>query len=195
MHDVGKIGVPDAVLFKAGPLTKTEYEQVVSHASLGAQIVSGALSEEQGTWVRGHHERWDGAGYPDGLAGDEIPEGARILALADSWDVMTVARNYSRRARWSTPPGNASASRAASSGPRRSTAFLGMIESGDVVIPTGDDPTAPDTSALIRGPAGALRVVDIRRNAYRGGTTERRWSYCIAPVEVAVARGATPVAL
>ena len=52
------------------------------------------LDAEQVAWVRGHHERWDGAGYPDGLAGDDIPDGARLLALADAWDAMTTARPY-----------------------------------------------------------------------------------------------------
>lgn len=95
VHDVGKIGIPDAVLFKPGRLTPEEYELIKKHAPLGAEIVAGALSDTQVAWVRAHHERWDGRGYPAGLRGDEIPKGARILALADAWDVMTVARIYS----------------------------------------------------------------------------------------------------
>jgi HD-GYP domain-containing protein (c-di-GMP phosphodiesterase class II) len=59
-------------------------------------MLEGLLSNLQRKWVRGHHERWDGGGYPDGLASSHIPEGARILAVADSWDVMTSARAYSR---------------------------------------------------------------------------------------------------
>jgi diguanylate cyclase (GGDEF)-like protein/PAS domain S-box-containing protein/putative nucleotidyltransferase with HDIG domain len=94
VHDVGKIGVPDAILFKPGPLTEAEYEIVKEHASLGAQIVSEALTEEQVSWVRSHHERWDGNGYPDALEAEECPEGARIMALADAWDVMTSERPY-----------------------------------------------------------------------------------------------------
>lgn len=95
VHDVGKIGIPDAVLFKPARLTTDEYELIKKHAPLGAEIVAGALSDRQVAWVRAHHERWDGLGYPDGLHGDDIPQGARILALADAWDVMTVARIYS----------------------------------------------------------------------------------------------------
>lgn len=96
LHDVGKLGVPDALLFKAGPLDPAEYEVVKRHAALGAEITSDALSVEQCGWIRHHHEHWDGRGYPDGLAGDEIPEGARIIAVADAWDVMTRARAYGR---------------------------------------------------------------------------------------------------
>ncbi|WP_217923667.1 diguanylate cyclase [Miltoncostaea oceani] len=94
VHDVGKIGVPDSILFKPGRLTSGEYEQVKQHARLGAQIVADVLSAEQVVWVRHHHERIDGAGYPDGLAGDDIPEGSRVLAVADAWDVMTSDRPY-----------------------------------------------------------------------------------------------------
>jgi len=96
VHDVGKIGIPDAVLLKPSALTLEEYETVKEHALLSAQIVEGVLSDEQVGWVRAHHERPDGSGYPDGLAAGQIPEGAAIIALADSWDVMTAPRLYSR---------------------------------------------------------------------------------------------------
>ena len=95
VHDVGKIGVPDAVLSKPERLTAEEYEVIKRHADLGAQIVAEMLDTEQVAWVRGHHERHDGRGYPDGLAGDGIAEGARLMALADAWDAMTGARVYS----------------------------------------------------------------------------------------------------
>ncbi len=96
IHDVGKIGVPIDALLKPGPLTAAEYAVVKSHAELGAVIAGEVLSEQQTSWVRGHHERFDGMGYPDGLAGDAIPEGALLLGLSDSWDVMTSERAYSR---------------------------------------------------------------------------------------------------
>ncbi|MEQ9335876.1 MAG: diguanylate cyclase [Miltoncostaeaceae bacterium] len=94
VHDVGKIGVPDALLLKRGPLSADEYEQVKAHAPIGAQIVRELLGPRQTAWVRHHHERHDGAGYPDGLGGDEIPAGARLLAVADANDVMTTGRSY-----------------------------------------------------------------------------------------------------
>ncbi len=94
VHDAGKIAVPDAVLLKAGRLTSGEYALVREHARIGAAMLEGSLAPDQVAWVRGHHERHDGSGYPDGIAGDAIPEGARLLALADAWDAMTVARIY-----------------------------------------------------------------------------------------------------
>jgi diguanylate cyclase (GGDEF)-like protein/putative nucleotidyltransferase with HDIG domain len=95
VHDVGKIGIADAILLKPGRLTDAEYEEVKRHAELGAQIVEDVLLPEQVAWIRGHHERPDGRGYPDGLTGDEITEGAALMALADAFDVMTAARPYS----------------------------------------------------------------------------------------------------
>jgi diguanylate cyclase (GGDEF)-like protein/PAS domain S-box-containing protein len=94
VHDVGKIAVPDSVLVKSGALTPAEYDLVKAHAELGGRIVEGCLSADQAAWVRGHHERFDGLGYPDGAEGTDIPEGARILALADAWDAMTEVRLY-----------------------------------------------------------------------------------------------------
>ena len=95
VHDVGKIGVPDAVLLKDGPLSTYEYNELKAHAELGALIVEDVLLPEQVAWVRCHHERPDGAGYPRGLVGEEIPDGALLLAVADAWDVMTLSRPYS----------------------------------------------------------------------------------------------------
>ncbi len=95
VHDVGKIVVPDAVLFAPRPLEPDERAVVQEHSTVGARIVGEALTDEQVRWVRSHHERWDGTGYPDGLRAEDCPEGARILALADAWDVMTSDRPYS----------------------------------------------------------------------------------------------------
>ncbi|MDP9399755.1 MAG: diguanylate cyclase [Actinomycetota bacterium] len=94
VHDVGKISVPDAILFKLGALTEEEYEQVKAHPVVGAQVLADALSAEQLDWVRHHHERFDGTGYPDRLVGDDVPEGAFVLAVADAWDAMTAVRRY-----------------------------------------------------------------------------------------------------
>ena len=97
VHDVGKLGIPDSILSLPGRLSEEQYELVKSHTTLGAQIVDDILDPEQVQWVRWHHERPDGLGYPDGLEGAEIPEGALLLALADAWDAMTSDRAYSRR--------------------------------------------------------------------------------------------------
>jgi diguanylate cyclase (GGDEF)-like protein/putative nucleotidyltransferase with HDIG domain len=94
VHDVGKIGVPDAILLRNGSLTPEQYVVVQRHAALGAEILQDVLSAEQVGWVRSHHERPDGRGYPDGLRAHEIPLGAALLSAADALDVMTVGRPY-----------------------------------------------------------------------------------------------------
>jgi diguanylate cyclase (GGDEF)-like protein/putative nucleotidyltransferase with HDIG domain len=95
LHDVGKIGVPDAILLKDGPLEEDEFSIVREHAVLGARIVGDVLEAEQIAWIASHHERPDGSGYPGALQGNDVPEGAALLALADAWDVMVSDRSYS----------------------------------------------------------------------------------------------------
>ncbi len=95
LHDIGKIGVPDHVLTKPGPLTDAEAAQVRRHPALGAEILRKitALSHES-RLVRCHHERWDGEGYPDGVAGEDVPLGGRVIHVADAMDAMLMARTY-----------------------------------------------------------------------------------------------------
>jgi HD-GYP domain-containing protein (c-di-GMP phosphodiesterase class II) len=95
--DIGKIGVPDAILTKPGPLTTTEFEAITEHPAAGSEIVRrfGRLRPAS-TAILHHHERWDGNGYPDGLSGDAIPVEAAVIGIADAWDAMTTDRTYSR---------------------------------------------------------------------------------------------------
>jgi len=95
LHDIGKIGIRDSILNKLGPLSADEYEIVKKHPSIGDSIVSElGLSPEERSIIRHHHERWDGAGYPDGLSGEQIPLLARVLSVADAFDAMTSKRAY-----------------------------------------------------------------------------------------------------
>ncbi len=95
LHDIGKVAVPDTVLFKPGPLTPEEWETMKAHAERGAKICGGMRSLASVLpIIRHHHERWDGSGYPDGLRGEGIPLLARILQLADIYDALTTARPY-----------------------------------------------------------------------------------------------------
>jgi len=102
LHDVGKIGIPDGILLKPGPLSAAERRRMQTHTVLGEAMLSGIafLKGEGLKIVRSHHERWDGRGYPDGLARDEIPLGARIFAVADALDAMTSHRPYRRAMSW-----------------------------------------------------------------------------------------------
>ena len=102
LHDVGKLAIPDRILQKEGPLDDAERRIMQRHTVLGAQILADVvlLQGEGLRVVRSHHERWDGAGYPDGLGQREIPVGARIFALIDAVDAMTTERPYRAALRW-----------------------------------------------------------------------------------------------
>ena len=98
LHDMGKLAVPDYILNKPGPLTATEFEKMKLHASVGADILSSiSFPYPVVPIVRHHHENWDGSGYPDGLAGENIPIGARILSVVDCFDALTSDRPYRPR--------------------------------------------------------------------------------------------------
>jgi putative nucleotidyltransferase with HDIG domain len=104
LHDIGKIGIPDAVLLKAGPLSPTEFDIIKQHPVVGARILRTVpFLIPHIPIVELHHERPDGLGYPYGLRGDDIPMAARIVHVADAYDAITTKRAY-RSAR---PPGNA----------------------------------------------------------------------------------------
>ena len=94
LHDVGKIGIPDAVLLKPAKLDAAEFAVMRRHSELGRDIIAGAGLEEIASWVLHLHERFDGRGYPDGLAGEEIPLESRILHCADALEAMTSSRIY-----------------------------------------------------------------------------------------------------
>lgn len=95
LHDIGKVAIPDAILYKPSALTRKERSLMAQHPVIGAQIVCGIEFLDQALLVvRSHHERWDGRGYPDGLGGEEIPLAARVFALADVLDALTTERPY-----------------------------------------------------------------------------------------------------
>jgi diguanylate cyclase (GGDEF)-like protein len=94
LHDVGKIGIADAILQKPGPLSEEEYEIMKTHSALGHGIVSAAELGEEAEWILHHHERLDGRGYPDGLHTDQIPLESRIILVADAFEAMTADRAY-----------------------------------------------------------------------------------------------------
>ncbi len=101
VHDVGKIGIPDEVLLKPDALSAAEYEMMKQHAVLGAVMLAALPGMEQvALIVRHHHERWDGKGYPDGIAGEQIPLLARLLAVADAFSAMTTDRPYRKGMDW-----------------------------------------------------------------------------------------------
>lgn len=97
LHDIGKLGIDEMIIRKGGPLTASEYRVMQQHPIIGERMVQSLPHAHAiAPIVRHHHERWDGRGYPDGLAGEAIPLGARIVAVADAFDAMTTQRPYNR---------------------------------------------------------------------------------------------------
>jgi putative nucleotidyltransferase with HDIG domain len=97
LHDVGKLAIPEEILRKPGPLSETERLVLERHPQIGFRMLESLDVDPVADWVLHHHERWDGSGYPDGLPGDEIPLGARIIFVADAYDAMTSDRVYRDR--------------------------------------------------------------------------------------------------
>jgi putative two-component system response regulator len=101
LHDIGKVAVPDSILHKTGKLTTDEFEQIKPHATVGGKLLWGLYEKNGSNFLKlayevaiGHHERWDGTGYPDGLSGHNIPLASRIMAVADVYDALTSHRCY-----------------------------------------------------------------------------------------------------
>jgi putative nucleotidyltransferase with HDIG domain len=127
-HDIGKIGVPDAILLKPARLTPDEYQVMKRHSEDGALIV-GKLARLRETvpLIRHHHEHWDGRGFPDGLAGEQIPLEASIVGLADAWDAMTTERPYARALTLAEALAQIREGRGTQFAPVLVDAFLGLV--------------------------------------------------------------------
>ena len=134
IHDIGKIGVADSVLNKAGKLTDEEFSLMKKHSEIGYEIMSSLGEEIEGALdgIRYHHERFDGRGYPDGLAGEGIPLIARILCLADSYDAMTSNRVYRKRLTREEVIGELKKCSGTQFDPKLADIFITLLESGKI---------------------------------------------------------------
>lgn len=136
LHDIGKIGVDDAILRKPEPLTPAEYHQLKQHPETGARIVAPMrFAREVAPIILGHHETWDGRGYPQGLRGEEIPIGARIVAIVDAYDAMTTDRPYRRALSRERALQRLRARRGVQWDPDLTAIFLELVEGGQLVLP------------------------------------------------------------
>ena len=134
LHDVGKIGVPDAILNKPSALTDAEFELMKRHSLLGGDIVEAAEMHEEARWVRHHHERFDGSGYPDALAGEDIPLESRIILVADAFEAMTSDRPYRKAPGMEFAVGELQRHAGAQFDPRVVTALCGALDREAAVV-------------------------------------------------------------
>jgi HD-GYP domain-containing protein (c-di-GMP phosphodiesterase class II) len=145
LHDIGKVGIPEHILSKPGPLTVPEWEVMRRHPVIGAQIVAPIrFLDEAAKVIRHHHERFDGTGYPDRLAGEAIPVSARIFAVADSFDAMVSDRPYRRARTLDFALGQIQAGAGTQFDPVIVSAFVDMIREAPPVpvTPPESDPLA-----------------------------------------------------
>jgi diguanylate cyclase (GGDEF)-like protein len=157
LHDVGKVGIPDTILNKPGPLDATEWEFMRQHTILGERILNAAPAlRPVARLVRSSHERWDGAGYPDQLAGEDIPLGARIVAVCDAYEAMTADRAYRKALLPQAARQELSANAGTQFDPAVVAAFLAAVnadqaEPADATGRTAVDATAARIRALLTG--------------------------------------------
>ncbi|MCL5961891.1 MAG: HD domain-containing protein [Chloroflexi bacterium] len=134
IHDLGKIGIQDETLMHAGPLDGEKWATMREHPSIGASIVAGlALYEEGRELIQYHHERFDGTGYPRGLKGDEIPQGARIISVADAFDAMLSDRIYRRALSYQTAISEIRNGAGTQFDPEVVEAFISLLEESDAL--------------------------------------------------------------
>jgi len=162
LHDIGKTLIPKAILGKSGPLTEAEFAIVKQHPETGARLVERLGDPELTLIVRHHHEHLDGSGYPDGLKGAEIPLGARVVAVADTFDAVTSERPY----RAAMGPHEALELLAAVAGsqldPRVVRAFRRTYSAGPA-LPSGDRrPATRPAAQALRTPGGPSTARPIR---------------------------------
>jgi putative two-component system response regulator len=131
LHDIGKIGVDEAILRKPGPLTDDETAQMRRHPEIGAGIISQMrFAKDVAPIISGHHEYWDGSGYPHGLRGQEIPLGARIITIVDAYDAMTTDRPYRAALSMEETVRRLRAGRGSQFDPEMLDIFLGLLAAG-----------------------------------------------------------------
>ena len=143
LHDVGKIGIPESILFKPDLLDEDEYRVMQRHSSLGAEIIRGAGLPEVADWVLHLHEEWDGSGYPEGLAGEAIPFESRLLAVADAFEALTSTRIYRADV---LSPAEAVRELERCTGTQfdaRAVAALALLVSDGSIRPLGEAPATP----------------------------------------------------
>jgi two-component system cell cycle response regulator len=129
LHDIGKIGVGDAVLNKPGPLNDAEWEVMKTHPAIGEEIVASTIGlSHLAPAIRADHERWDGKGYPDGLSGEEIPIASRIVLVCDAFHAMTSDRPYRRALGVQAALAELRKNAGTQFCPRTVEAFVGMVE-------------------------------------------------------------------
>ena len=168
LHDIGKIGIPDSILNKPGKLSDSEYALMRKHAEIGGNILEGnnmLVGIDQG--AKYHHERFDGRGYPEGLKGEDIPEIARIIGIADAYDAMTSNRIYRKRLTDETVMSEIKRSAGTQFDPRIAGVFVKMIEDGKLEKVVADGEIGGDSTSRAEQSVGLLsNIIGFKSSNY-----------------------------
>lgn len=168
LHDIGKIGIPDSILNKPGKLTDSEYALMRKHAEIGGNILSGNnMIDGMDEGAKFHHERYDGRGYPMGLKGDEIPEMARIIGIADAYDAMTSNRVYRKRLSTETVINEIKRCSGTQFDPKLAEVFVKMVEDGKLDGISSDFSTETGSKGMAERSADLLQsVIGFKEKSY-----------------------------
>jgi HD-GYP domain-containing protein (c-di-GMP phosphodiesterase class II) len=175
LHDVGKIAVPDQVLLKPAALAEAEFSLVQRHSEEGERMVRALGMDDIATWIRHHHERWDGRGYPDGLAGEQIPLPSRIVGVADAMDAMTTARAYRQALRVDQATGELLDHAGRQFDPQVADCLVELLRDGTLTL--SEEHRVVTSYAISQGADGHLDSEDhrrIRQALFAGGERRQR---------------------
>jgi diguanylate cyclase (GGDEF)-like protein/putative nucleotidyltransferase with HDIG domain len=176
LHDIGKLAVPEHILSKPGPLTQEEFQKIRIHPQVGAEIIAAVpFPYPVAPLILSHHERWDGRGYPQGLAGENIPIGARILTIVDYYDAVTTERPYHKALTCESAVGLLKHEAGRALDPRLVPTFIELLPSlmaemgtmADAVEPAEDSPVGSGSTAAGLVPAGASNAFENIALAHR----------------------------
>ena len=179
LHDIGKIAVPDEIINKPGPLDDDEWAIMKTHTVEGERMLQrvGGLLSSVGVVVRASHERWDGGGYPDGLAGEQIPLAARIVSACDAFNAMTTDRSYRKALPLAVAVGELRANAGSQFAPDVVDALIAVVERDEPGWELGPPrPRRPPCRRLREPPSGCRRCGGRARSTPRRCRTPgRRW--------------------
>ncbi|HMD33686.1 MAG TPA: HD domain-containing phosphohydrolase, partial [Vicinamibacterales bacterium] len=179
LHDIGKLAVPEHILSKPGPLTQEEFQKIRIHPQVGAEIIAAVpFPYPVAPLIMSHHERWDGKGYPQGLAADQIPIGARILTIVDYYDAVTTERPYHKALSHESAVGLLRHEAGRALDPNLVPLFVGILP--DLIDDVGEEP-APETKAeeTILGGSTAVGLVPAATNAFENIALAHREIYAL----------------
>jgi len=180
LHDIGKLAVPEHILSKPGPLTQEEFQKIRIHPQVGAEIIAAVpFPYPVAPLILSHHERWDGKGYPQGLVGDDIPIGARILTIVDYYDAVTTERPYHKALSYDSAIGLLRHEAGRALDPSLVPAFIDLLPAFSAELSDEEERHAPAEPASVLPGSTAVGLVPVAANAFENIALAHREIYAL----------------